>query len=135
MIASWSTAAAACFPGRAAPVTAAQKGSSIEVLGQLRAATSANIHTHSAGVEVLSERAGMEIMQYLTDFGRRSPHPIWWNFEFPNNRGATVRPSKVAFRFDVDFDLDGSDHELVRGLDAVEVEALLSEIASSPPLV
>ncbi|MDR6320044.1 hypothetical protein [Actinoplanes couchii] len=73
-------------------------------------------------------------MQYVSDSGSRSRNHSWWNFEFPNNRGASVRPSQTAFRFDVDFDLEnGKGHDLVRGLDSMEVEALLIEIASSAP--
>lgn len=73
----------------------------------------------------------MNLIQYLTDSGHRSRYRVWWNFEFPNNRGASVRPSKALFRFDVEFDDLEDGLELACGLDAVQVEALLAEIANS----
>lgn len=72
----------------------------------------------------------MEIMQYATDSSKRSRNVVCWTFEFPNNRGASVRPSKKPFRFDIDFDLDGGIGEAV-GLTTSEVEATLEDIAST----
>ncbi|MEV6487088.1 hypothetical protein AB0M20_00410 [Actinoplanes sp. NPDC051633] len=67
----------------------------------------------------------------MTDSGRRSA--AWWNFEFPNNRGASVRPSQDLFRFDVEYDLD-DDLDSSEGLTSEQVEQKLIEIANSQPL-
>ncbi len=68
---------------------------------------------------------------HLDNSGCHSDTPAWWNFVFPNGRGANVWLSKWPFRFDMEFDgLHG--FFTASSLTTVEVEAKLTEVAALP---
>lgn len=68
---------------------------------------------------------------HVRDYGHHSNDPAWWNFVFPNGRGANVALSRWPFRFDVDYDGEDGDFTAT-GLTSEQVEAKLAEVAALP---
>jgi hypothetical protein len=68
---------------------------------------------------------------HVTDYGFESNEPAWWNFAFPNGRGANVSLSKWPFRFDVEYDGDEGFFNAT-GLTSEQVEAKLTKLAGLP---
>ncbi|MER7280525.1 hypothetical protein ABT369_39410 [Dactylosporangium sp. NPDC000244] len=76
------------------------------------------------------------VNDYIADHCLAGTSSLWWQYRFPNGRGATVSPAHAVYPFRFDVEYDGEDGLFTaEGLSTAEVEAKLAAVQALPPAV